>query len=299
LFLPVIISSMKIKEILNTKRPVFSFEFFPPKDSAGFESLFQTIESLKSLAPAFVSVTYGAGGSSRNKTIDLVGRIKNDVGIEAMAHLTCVGHSRDEIGDVLKELEAKGIENVLALRGDPPQGQEKFVAHENGFKYANELTDFIKHNYSFCLGCAGYPEVHPESTSVASDIESLKRKVSAGADFIITQLFFNNDHYFEFVAKVRAAGITVPVIPGIMPILNLKQTIRFTEMCQAEIPADLMNKMEAVKDDGEAVKQIGIAHAAQQCRNLLDGGAPGIHFYTLNRSNATLAIMETLKSDFL
>jgi len=299
LFLPVIIPSMKIKEILNTKRPVFSFEFFPPKDSAGFESLFQTIESLKPLAPAFVSVTYGAGGSSRHKTIDLVGRIKNDVGIEAMAHLTCVGHSRDEIGEVLKELEAKGIENVLALRGDPPQGQEHFVAHENGFKYANELTEFIKHNYSFCLGVAGYPEVHPESSNPVSDIENLKRKVSAGADFIITQLFFNNDHYFDFVTRVRAAGITVPVIPGIMPILNLKQTIRFTQMCQAEIPVDLMNKMEAVKDDTEAVKQIGIDHAAQQCRNLLDGGAPGIHFYTLNRSNATLAIMETLKSDFL
>ncbi len=288
---------MKIKEILKNTQPAFSFEFFPPKDPAGFESLFQTIENLKPLDPAFVSVTYGAGGSSRNKTIDLVGRIKNDVGIEAMAHLTCVGHSRAEIGNVLRELEAKGIENVLALRGDPPQGEEHFVAHENGFEYANELTDYIKENFSFCLGGAGYPEVHPESANADLDLENLKKKVSAGADFIITQLFFNNDHYFNFVERVRKAGITVPVIPGIMPILNLKQTIRFTKMCQAEIPADLMQKMEAVKDDGDAVKQIGIDHAAEQCRNLLDGGAPGIHFYTLNRSNATLAIMETLKMD--
>lgn len=297
LLLPVIIQVMKIKDILNKTRPAFSFEFFPPKDDSGFDSLFHTIEKLKPLSPAFVSVTYGAGGSSRNKTIDLVGRIKNDVGIEAMAHLTCVGHSRAEIGDVLNSLKSKGIENILSLRGDPPKGAEKFEANENGFKYANELTQYIKQNHSFCLGVAGYPEIHPESNSEASDIDNLKKKVDAGGDFIITQLFFDNDHYFKFVDKVSKAGISAPVIPGIMPILNFKQTIRFTQMCKTEIPVELMRKMEHLKDDSEAVKQVGIDHASMQCKELLRQGSPGIHFYTLNRSTATLAIMESLRSN--
>ena len=285
---------MKINEILKNKRYSFSFEFFPPKSPEGFTRLFETIENLKACEPSFVSVTFGAGGSTRAKTIDLVGRIKTEIGLESMAHLTCVGSSEDHIKSFLDELVSNGIENVLALRGDPPEGNDKFVKPENGFEFANELVHFIKKDYSLSVGVAGYPEGHVECPDKKKDLENLKKKVDAGADFIITQLFFDNNAYFDFIEKVRSMGINVPVIPGIMPILNLNQVKRFTKMCGASIPSSLLQKLEAVKDNDLKVKETGLTHAKEQCEQLLSQGAPGIHFYTLNKSTATLRILEHL-----
>jgi methylenetetrahydrofolate reductase (NADPH) len=287
---------MKISEILKNKRYSFSFEFFPPKSPEGFTRLFETIENLKPWEPSFVSVTFGAGGSTRSKTIDLVGRIKTEIKLESMAHLTCVGSNVDDIDSFLDELVSNGIENVLALRGDPPEGYDKFVKPENGFEFANELVAHIKKNYNLCVGVAGYPEGHVECPDKKKDLGNLKKKVDAGADFIITQLFFDNNAYFDFIDKVRSIGINIPVIPGIMPILNLNQVKRFTKMCGANIPADLLQKLEKVKEDDLKVKETGLAHAKEQCENLLDQGAPGIHFYTLNKSTATLRILEHLNT---
>ncbi len=286
---------MKIKAILEKVRPSFSFEFFPPKDNEGFDKLFTTITQLKPCQPTYVSVTFGAGGSTRTKTIDLVGRIKNEIGLESMAHLTCVGSDKEYIAAILDTLQAQGIQNILALRGDPPQGQEEFEKPENGFAYANELVAFIRANYDFCIGVAGHPEGHMECPDKKADLDHLKRKVDAGADFIVTQLFFDNRFYFDFIDRAQNLGIQVPIIPGIMPILNVKQVQRFTKMCGSTIPAWLMERLEAVQDDPETVRQLGIDHATEQCEDLLQEGAPGIHFYTLNRSNATLKILESLK----
>ncbi len=287
---------MKIKAILEKVRPSFSFEFFPPKNSEGFEQLFTTIGHLESCQPTYVSVTFGAGGSTRTKTIDLVGRIKNEIGLESMAHLTCVGSSKGELRSILDTLQEKGIQNILALRGDPPQGQETFVKPENGFAYANELVEFIRKHYDFCVGVAGYPEGHIECLDKKKDLDNLKRKVDAGADFIVTQLFFDNRFYFEFVEQARNIGIEIPIIPGIMPILNVKQTQRFTKMCGSTIPEALMKQLESFQEEPEAVRKIGIEHATLQCELLLQEEAPGIHFYTLNRSNATLKILESLRN---
>ena len=285
---------MEIIDILKQDKPAFSFEFFPPKDDVGFDQLFETIDNLKSWDPAFVSVTYGAGGSTRSKTIDLVGRIKKEIGLESMAHLTCVGHSSDEILKVLESIKEQNVDNVLALRGDPPAGEKNFTKPDNGFGYAVELVQFAREHFSFCIGVAGYPEGHPESSNLEEDLFHLKKKVLAGASFIVTQLFFDNKYYFDFVASLRKIGVDVPVIPGIMPIVNLKQIKRFTKMCGATVPPDLMVRLEKVQDDPESVCQIGIDHATNQCEKLLMQGAPGIHFYTLNRSRATLSVLEGL-----
>jgi methylenetetrahydrofolate reductase (NADPH) len=285
---------MKINSIPFENGPIYSFEFFPPKNDDGFSQLFETIGNLKSWNPGYVSVTYGAGGSTRSKTIELATRIKHDIGIETMAHLTCAGHDRGELHAILSQLQEAGIDNILALRGDPPQGDSHFVKTENGFEYANELVAFIKKNFSFCIGVAGYPEGHVESTDRKQDLLHLKRKIDAGADFIVTQLFFDNKYYFEFVENIRQMGIELPVIPGIMPILNGKQIRRFTKMCGASLPDSLNSRLEEVLEDNEAVRAIGIEYAKGQCEELIKKGAPGIHFYTLNRSRATLAILEHL-----
>ncbi len=285
---------MKIVDLLGKGKPVFSFEFFPPKTPEGVERLFETISNLKSLSPAFVSVTYGAGGSTRELTVDLVRRIKVERNIEAMAHLTCVGAGRDDIDRVLDRLELFGIENVLALRGDPPNGQGIFIRPANGFLYASELTTHIRQKYHFSLGGACYPEGHIECRNIQMDLEHLKIKVDEGLDFVITQLFFENRYYFDFMERARQTGIRVPIIPGIMPITNLNQVKRFTRMCGATIPDPLLSELELVQEDGEAVTTIGIRHAVKQCRELLGQGAPGIHFYTLNKSSATRAILESL-----
>ncbi len=288
---------MRIRDQLDQKKPSLSFEFFPPKDDIGFWDLYKTIEALKPLAPTYVSVTYGAGGATRRKTIELVERIKTDIGLEAMAHLTCVGATRGEIGQVLDELLVHGIENVLALRGDPPEGQSQFAITPGGFAHANELVAFIRDRGSrLCIAAACYPERHPEAQSPDVDLENLRRKVDAGVDFLITQLFFDNDLFYAFRERAERAGIRVPVVAGIMPILSVKQVRRFTQMCGASIPAELARKIEAVEDDAEAVRHVGTYHATQQCIQLIEQGVAGIHFYTLNRSTATRAIYQHIRT---
>jgi methylenetetrahydrofolate reductase (NADPH) len=286
---------MRIIDILNSGKRSVSFEFFPPKDDQGFADLFATIEALKPLDPTYVSVTYGAGGSTRRKTVDLVKRIKHEIGIEAMAHLTCVGATQDEIREVLKDLQEGGIENVLPLRGDPPKGQDTFVKTAGGFGYASELIQFVRASYPFCLGAACYPEMHPESPDADTDLAHLKRKVDAGADFLITQLFFDNDDFFRVRDRAVAAGIDVPLLAGIMPILSVNQIKRFTKMCGASIPGNLLANIEGVEDDAEAVRQLGMYHAARQCEQLLSEGVAGLHFYTLNRSTATRAVFQQIR----
>ena len=287
---------MRICDALHGKTPSLSFEFFPPKDDIGFWDLYKTVEALKPLAPTYVSVTYGAGGATRKKTIDLVTRIKGDIGIEAMAHLTCVGSTRAQIGAIVDQLRERGIENILALRGDPPEGEARFVAPVDGFAYANELIAFLKDRCDLCLGAACYPEGHPEAPDRETDLVNLKRKVDGGASFLITQLFFDNDLFWAFRERAERAGIHVPIIAGIMPILSVKQVKRFTEMCGATIPRDLMHKIEAVEDDSEAVRHVGMYHTTRQCLELLEQQAAGIHFYTLNRSTATRAIYQLIKA---
>lgn len=284
---------MRIADYLASGRPSFSFEFFPPKTSQGVEALFTTIAQLKPLDPAFVSVTYGAGGSTRDLTIDLVSRIKRETGLEAMAHLTCVGHGRDELHGVLARLAAAGVENVLALRGDPPKGETSFTRHAEGFGYASELACFIREGFDFCLGGACYPEKHIECADGDQDLLNLRQKVGAGVEFLITQLFFDNERYFDFVACARDVGITVPIVPGIMPVTNVAQIERFTTMCGATIPPVLRAALAACPDDA-AVVAAGIDYATAQCRELLARGAPGLHFYTLNKSLSTVAVMRNL-----
>jgi methylenetetrahydrofolate reductase (NADPH) len=289
---------MLISDILERKRPVFSFEFFPPKSDEAAQQLERTIADLRPLEPDFVSVTYGAGGSTREKTIDIVSRIKRETGIEAMAHLTCAGATSEELATVIDRLTASGVENVLALRGDPPRGQTTFVPVDGGFQYASQLTEFIRSNYGpkLTIGGAGYPEKHPECGNPHRDLLNLKRKVDSGAEFIITQLFFENRKYFEFVDNARAMGINVPIIPGIMPITNAAQIERFTVTCGASIPFRLAAELDRKRDDQQAIMQLGVAHATAQCLELLQGGAPGIHFYTLNRSTATSQVLAALRS---
>lgn len=287
---------MKIRNCLNPSRPSFSFEFFPPKTDAGVAALLRTVEELAPLDPGFVSVTYGAGGSTRDRTVELVTHIKQRTGIEAMAHLTCVGHTRDELRDVLRRLAAAGIENVLLLRGDPPQGQATFEPVPGGFRYAEELVRFVREeDFNFCLGGACYPEGHVETASREDDLRHLKAKVDAGMDFVVTQLFFDNAFYFDFVERARRVGINVPIVPGIMPITNYEQVQRFTRMCGATVPMRLALQMERVKDQPDAVVQLGVAHATVQCMELLSRGVPGIHFYTLNKSPATRMIVGALR----
>jgi methylenetetrahydrofolate reductase (NADH) len=294
---------VRITDLLRFARergePIFSFEFFPPKTEDGERALFETVEALRPLGPAYVSVTYGAGGSTRAKTVELVKRLKRDSEVEAMAHVTCVGSSRDDIAAVLDEVAAAGVQNVLALRGDPPRGQPGFVPHPDGFRHASELVAFIRsqpQRWRFCIGGAAYPEGHPETRDLSQDVRNLKAKVDAGADFLVTQLFFDNAHYFRFVERARAAGIAVPVLPGIMPFTNVEQVERFTAMCGAAIPPALRAAMEVRREDADAARELGVAYATLQCADLVRRGAPGVHFYTLNRSPATRAIVAALRA---
>ncbi|MFQ5456947.1 MAG: methylenetetrahydrofolate reductase [NAD(P)H] [Myxococcota bacterium] len=288
-----------LKEALPAGGKCVSFEFFPPKTEKGEASLFRAIGDLRPLQPTFVSVTYGAGGTTRDKTVEIVSRIKNEVGIEAMAHLTCVGASKEEIHGVLARLRDAGIENVLPLRGDPPQGADRFEPHPDGLVYANELAAFIREDFDFCLAGACYPEIHTDAPDMETDLAHLQLKIDAGVDFLITQLFFDNAHYFRFLEKAREKGISVPIIPGIMPVTNVEQIVRFTAMCGATIPADYSEVLHARREDPEAVIALGVEYATAQCSELLKAGAPGIHFYTLNKSPATRQIMTALREEGL
>lgn len=285
---------MSIPKLYGRGEPVMSFEFFPPKTDAGFGALFRTIEDLKRLAPGFVSVTMGAGGSTRSKTVDLVIRIQRELGVTAMAHLPCLGFDRAAVTSILATLEQAGVDNVLALRGDVPQNDPDFVQPADGFGHANELAKFIATRGGFSIGGACYPEVHPEAESAESDLANLVRKVADGARFLITQLFFDNRKFFDFERRVRAAGIDVPIVPGIMPITSVKSIRRMTALGGGSIPAELDAELSRVDDDDEATLEVGVEWATTQCRELIDRGVPGIHFYTLNRSPATQRIHRAL-----
>ena len=287
---------MRIDEIIaSSEGPVFSFEFFPPKTDEGERNLRATLEALRALEPDFVSVTYGALGSTRDRTVDLTHWIKRDLGIEAMAHLSCVGATREELSLTLDGMRAAGIENVLALRGDPPAGEPEWTPHPGGLRYSTELAMLIRGGYPFCIGAACFPEVHPEAPDLIHDLQFLRQKVDSGVSFLITQLFFDNELYFRFIEEARAAGIDVPIIPGIMPITDAAQIKTITGRCGASIPSSLLDALEWRAADPEAVLQLGVAYATLQCAELLARGAPGIHFYTLNRSHATRAILSALR----
>jgi methylenetetrahydrofolate reductase (NADPH) len=282
---------MRIADRFGRDRPVFSFEFFPPKTDAGFRSLYRTIQELESLSPDFVSVTWGAGGSTRRKTVDMVIQIQRDTGLTAMAHLSCIGSSPDQLAETLDHLEQGGVENILALGGDRPEG---YVPPPDSFTYANELVGFVRSRWSFCLGAACYPETHPTAPSAEADLENLRRKVDAGADFLITQLFFDNADFFDFERRARAAGIEVPIVPGIMPILNAASIRRMTSLSGATLPGELQAALSQAEHDDALTRSVGVEWATRQCRELLTHGVPGIHFYTLNKSTATRAIFEKL-----
>jgi methylenetetrahydrofolate reductase (NADPH) len=288
---------MRIDQILadqDLPTPVFSFEFFPPKTADGDRNLYAALTELKTLEPSFVSVTYGAGGSTREKTIEIVKRIREQYGLEAMAHFTCVGATEAQLRDTLEEMCEAGIDNVLALRGDPPAGEQEWTKTDGGLEYSSELVSLLADGYPFAVGAACFPETHIHAESPEADLRYLCEKVAAGVDFLITQLFFDNAVYFDFVKRARAAGIDVPIIPGVMPITRAGQVERMAGMCGASIPEDLRRELHA-REDPEAVLDFGVAYATLQCAELLAAGAPGIHFYTLNRSPATRAILSALK----
>ncbi|HEY3446646.1 MAG TPA: methylenetetrahydrofolate reductase [NAD(P)H] [Myxococcales bacterium] len=289
---------MRVTDRLQQPKACFSFEFYPPKDDLALDALYRTVSELAQMDPGFVSVTYGAGGRTRARTVEITSKIKNVLGVEAAAHLTCVGHSRHELDEILDKLQADGIENLIALRGDPPPGLP-FLPTPDGFNHASELIAYIrKRGHNFCIGAACYPEGHLESPSKDFDIAKLKEKVDAGADFLICQLFFDNAFYFDFVERARKAGITVPIIPGIMPVTSLEQLDRFTRLCGATVPMRLRLQLERRQDDPAAVQALGVAHATVQCMELLGRGARAIHFFTLNKSPATRLIVSALKGAY-
>jgi methylenetetrahydrofolate reductase (NADPH) len=287
---------MRVDEIIAAQRPTFSVEFFPPKTAEATEQLYETARALAHLEPDFVSVTYGAGGATRDGTVEITKALKDDVGFETMAHLSCVGESAEGLATTLDRIEAAGIENVFALRGDPPRGEADFVQPEGGLGSAAELAAFIAAGWDFALGGACFPEVHPEAPDLETDLTYLKTKVESGASFLITQLFFDNQVYFDFVRAARRHGIEVPILAGVIPVASFAQTKRICELCDASIPPRLEAAFEAADGDAEREFELGIAYAAQQCSELLIAGAPGIHFYALNRAPATRAVLGALRA---
>ena len=286
---------MRIDEIIAERKPTFSIEFFPPKTPEAADELFATARELRALEPDFVSVTYGAGGSTRDGTVEITAALKNEIGCETMAHLSCVGETTEGLATTLDRIAAAGIENVFALRGDPPRGQADFVQPEGGLGSAAELAAFVAAGWDFGIGGTCFPEVHPEAADLDSDLRYLKTKVDAGARFLITQLFFDNQLYFDFVDEARAAGIDVPIIPGIIPITNADQIKRFTQRCGASIPADLHEALDGYADEPDSVLELGVAYATLQCADLLARGAPGVHFYVLNKAPSARAILGALR----
>jgi methylenetetrahydrofolate reductase (NADPH) len=287
---------MRIDTLFARGEPLFSFEFFPPRDDEGAERLFATIAALRELEPAFVSVTHGAGGSARDdRTVRFVQRIREETGLLPMAHLTCRESTVDQLLEEIRQYQDAGVDNVLAIRGDPPNGQGSFVAVPGGLRFGSELVRLLHDSSDMCVVAACSPEKHIESPSLDQDVAAARHKVDAGASFLITQLFFDNRVYFDFVARAREAGVTVPIVPGIMPITNVDQVSRFTAKIGASIPAPLREALHTRIDDPAAVLQLGVAWATLQCSELLRAGAPGVHFITLNRSPATRAILTALR----
>jgi methylenetetrahydrofolate reductase (NADPH) len=287
---------MRIAELYAAEGgPVFSLEFFTPKNEAGRQALFRAIERLQTIDPGFVSITCGAAGTTRERTADLAIEIQDKFGVTAMAHLVCTGTTKEELDETLHHMEKEGIENILALRGDPPKGARDWTPVEGGFRHANELAAFVREHFAMGIGGACYPEKHHEAPSLEADIRNLKRKVEAGAEFLITQLFFDNDTYWRFVGKVRAEGIEVPIVPGIMPVLNLANLQRIASLSPGTtIPPGLQDALQVAEGDDDASLKAGDDFAAKQCHELITKGAPGIHFYTLNRSKSTLQTVAQL-----
>ena len=286
---------MKIIDILSKGEKSFSFEFFPPKNFSSILELGINIGQLMKLSPSFISVTYGAGGSNQDASFNLIDYINNKIGLVTMAHYTCVNATKDKVKQDLDFFHEKNIENLILLRGDPPKGEKLFSNRAGDFHYASDLIDFAAKQNRFCIAAAGYPEAHPESESSDTDIAYLKQKVDKGAHFLVTQLFFDNAYYFDFVDRARKAGITIPIIPGIMPITNFKQIKKFTQMCGSKIPDELVQQLQPYQEDLARTYDIGVDFSIKQCRELLDKGAPGLHFYTLNKSRATVDIYSSIK----
>jgi len=283
-----------VAERFSLGKPLFSVEFFPPKDDASGDRMLRAAQALQSYDPDFVSITYGAGGGTRATTLKYARMLKEQCGFEVMPHLTCVGHKEAELMDILQDFESAGFRNVMALRGDPPKGETRFQAEEGGFSHADELVRLIRRNFSdFGIGVAGYPEKHPESPDAGDDVQRLAHKVSCGADFVTTQLFFDNEFYFDFVKRCRQAGIQVPILPGLLPVLSLAQIRRFSSMCGAALPPELEKRLEEAGEEG--AQEVGADWAYEQIKGLLDGGAPGFHLYALNKSKATTSILERLR----
>ena len=280
-----------IAELFKQRRPLRSLEFFPPKDDAGVDALRATAVALQRIQPDFVSVTYGAGGSTRERTAQVSDLLRTDLGFTVMPHLTCVGHTRAELSDISDRIHAGGFRNIMTLRGDPPKGETAFTPYKDGLRYASDLVGLLKARHAdFCLGVGGYPEKHPEAPNADADLVNLQRKVDAGADFITTQLFFDNAVYYRFVERCRTAGITIPIVPGIMPVLTLKQIQRFTTMCGATLPPKLTRQLEAAAENPEVMEIIGVNWALEQIRGLLANGAPGFHVYIMNRAKGALTL---------
>lgn len=289
---------MNIPDLFGRGRPVFSFEFFLPKPPEDMDSFLLRVKELQTLQPDFVTLTYGAGGSAQQKhqTIETAGRIRREAGVETACHLTCITHSKAEVEHILEELTALGITHLVALRGDHPKDKPALPVGQRDFGYARDLVEFVRRRGGFKMAVAGYPETHPECPDPAADLAHLVDKVDAGGDWVVTQLFFDNDKYFDFVSRARKAGVSVPIVPGIMPVTGYAQLKRFTAMCGASLPRRMTQELDDIHEDPEAVIQYGIDWATRQCRELLRGGAPGIHFYTLNRSRSTAAILEQLRA---
>ncbi|MEC8855763.1 MAG: methylenetetrahydrofolate reductase [NAD(P)H] [Chloroflexota bacterium] len=284
---------MKIKDILGKTRLV-SFEFFPPRIAEGIPAVLETLDELKVYCPDFVSVTYGAGGSTRAFTEEITLAAKRSAGTEVMAHLTCVGQTKEEVHGVLGRLEAEGVENIIALRGDPPRGSTEFVPVEGGFQHATDLLQHVKSNFKFGVAAACYPEGHTESVDLDSDLKYVKMKVDSGADFLVTQLFYDNRHYYDFLERARSGGIDVPIIPGVLPVLNSAQVRRFTALSGSEIPPDLDRLLDKYADNEDSARDMGVEYATAQVRDLWESGVPGVHFYVLNRSYSVSRILDNL-----
>lgn len=280
-----------ISALFASGRPLRSLEFFPPKDDTGVKALRTSAQALQVIPWDFVSVTYGAGGSTRDRTAQISSILKNELGFTVMPHLTCAGHPRAELESIADRIHAEGYRNIMTLRGDPPKGAATFEVTADGLRYANELVTLLKNRHpDFCLGVGGYPEKHPEAVTLDADLDALKRKVDAGADFITTQLFFDNAIYHRFVARCRAVGITVPIVPGIMPVLATKQIQRIATLSGTTLPATLSRRLEVAAENPDVVEIIGIDWALDQIRDLLAHGAPGYHLYILNRARPALAL---------
>jgi len=288
---------MRISTAYGPGKFGLSFELFPPKTAAGEDALWRNLEELMTFRPSFVTCTYGAAGSTRDKTLEIVTEVRRRYVCPVASHLTCVGATVDQLREYLAATQERGIENIVALRGDPPRGETAFKPVDGGLQYANELVTLIRAEFpQYGVAVAGYPETHQEATSPEADLENLRRKVASGGDVVITQLFYDNADFFRFRDSCQAIGIDVPIVPGIMPVTNCAQIKRITSMCKARLPADLLAKLETAGDDEVAQFEIGVAHATRQVKELLAASVPGIHFYVLNKSPATARVLEAMRS---